>query len=148
MKTWKIKPKKLLLGPPISKQTPEDFIEYVKGLYNAAASKGSKSVDGVTLTLGKRTIVRIKRDPKALTRDEVARLAEEHETDEVSLLTLFHSRKIGITYGEGDERQIIEASIFAKKETKSRARKKTVKVDSVDKSAPESSEPIAAGNGN
>lgn len=121
-KTWKLKPKKLLLGPPIGSYTPEGFIEYVKSLYNAAASKGSKSVDGVTLTFGKRIIVRIKRNPKAVTRDEVVRLAEENEQDEIELITLLHSRKVGIVYATGDARQELESHIFRPKEKVKRAK--------------------------
>lgn len=105
----------LLLGPDFKAQSPEQFYEYVKSLRRVAESKGSKSVQDITISFGAKVIVRLRRDEKYLTTAEVKLLAAEYERSIDELLAIFKKRKIQIrgnfadTTGETAQTQTAKA---------------------------------------
>lgn len=92
--------KRLLLGTDLSSQTPEGLIEYIKSLVMRTESKASKSVDEITITFGNRIIIRVRRNPKYVTVDEIARLAVEYKKEVAELNALFKLRKIEVRADE------------------------------------------------
>lgn len=83
-----------LLGKPLKDYSPEEFREYVRSLYQKPESKESESAPGITITNGKRVIIRNKREPKYVTLKEVAALAKEYEFESTEvLLAYFKKRK-------------------------------------------------------
>lgn len=103
-----------LTGPKFEDQTPQTFMLYVKSLLNN--NNISKEVSGISLTIGsKKTVIKVLRESKSFTRDEITILAKEYGVAESFLLELFKKRKIGVTYEDSDERRNIEVTIKAKK---------------------------------
>jgi hypothetical protein len=93
-----------LLAKALWTQSPEDYFAYVKGLIISKAT-ASKEVSSVGIVFKKdRITVRVNRDPKQVTRDEVTSLAVEYAKDELWLLELLTKRKIGIHYETNDSR--------------------------------------------
>lgn len=76
--------------------TPENFYNYCLSLIQKNLKTQSSAVDGVGISFGKRTIVRVKREPKFVTRNEIKLLAEEYRKEEQELLDLFTKRKIDV----------------------------------------------------
>ena len=89
--------RRILLAPkPLSEFEAAEFRHYVEALYIRPETKGSQLVEGVGITFGTRTIVRIKRDPKYVTREELTLLSEEYGRSPEELETLLRSRKVEI----------------------------------------------------
>lgn len=91
---------------PLSSFTPEEFHLHVKNLYYVdTVNKESISAPGITLYFGKRTIIRVKRDPKTITREEITELSKEYDKEEAEMLKIFKTRKIEVTYADSDARK-------------------------------------------
>ncbi len=102
-----------LIAKAFGEHTPESFYAYVKSLLSNK-SNSSKEVQGVSITFkSDNTTIRISRDAKAVSRDELALLATEYLKDEMTLLQLFTKRKVGITYEDNDGRRDTDASWLA-----------------------------------
>lgn len=108
-----------LLARAFIDHTPETFHTYVKSLA-AVRATASKEVNAVGIVFkGDKVTVRVKREPKIVTRDEVATLAAEYKREETYILELFKKRKVGIAYEDNDERRSTDEQHFrAKKDAK------------------------------
>ena len=94
-----------LIGKAFESYTPESLYEFAKSLIKSNNPNQSKEVMGVSLSQAKgKTTIRITRDSKTLTRDELTKLSEEYKLTEQELLLLFKKRKIGIMYDLNDAR--------------------------------------------
>ena len=83
-----------LLGSPLQSYSPAQFREYVRSLYQKPETKESASAEGISIYVGKRIIIKNKREPKYVTLKEVAALAKEYEFESTEvLLELFKKRK-------------------------------------------------------
>jgi hypothetical protein len=91
----------LIAQTPYAEHTPESFHHYIKTLMSSATSR---EVQGVSLSVGDKLVIRMTRNPKLVTRDELSTLAKEYKLDEMELLLTFKKRKIGIDYANNDER--------------------------------------------
>ena len=88
------KVKKLLLAPKgIRNYEAKEFKQYIVGMYERPPTKGSQEVEGVGITFGTRTVVRVKRDPKYVTKKEIKILAEEYGKSEEELTALFSAKQ-------------------------------------------------------
>ncbi len=108
-----------LLSPKaFLEHTTESFYAYIKNMMN---SNRSKEVRGVSISVGKadKITIRIEREEKIVSREELELLAQEYNIDEMKLLTLFIKRKIGISYDNSPKR---ESDIAAINEAKANAR--------------------------
>jgi ribosomal protein S15P/S13E len=101
----------LIAPTPYEQHTPESFHHYIKTLMSSTTSR---EVQGVSLSVGEKLVVRMTRTPKVVTRDELAILAKEYKLDEMELLATFKKRKIGIDYANNDERITTDAAHFAR----------------------------------
>ena len=78
----------------MSTQTPNEYRERIKSLYvEPVSASGSKGVAGVGITFGNRIIVRVKRDPKYVTKAEIKVLAKEYGKSEEEITALFTDKK-------------------------------------------------------
>jgi hypothetical protein len=94
-----------LIGKPFSSYDAESFYAFVKSLVRSSSPNQSKEVMGVSISrTASKTSIRITRDSKTLTRDELTKLASEYKLTETELLMLFQKRKIGIMYDLNDSR--------------------------------------------
>lgn len=113
-----------LIGKAFGLYDAESFYAFVKSLIKSNNPNQSKEVMGVSLSqLKGKTTIRLTRDSKTLTRDELTKLAQEYKLTEQELLVLFKKRKIGIMYDISDTRiesdkAAIEAHVGAKKTRK------------------------------
>ena len=87
----------LLAPQAFLSHTAESFYAYIKGMM---VSNVSKEVSGVSISLGKanKITIRMSREEKLVTREELSLLATEYKLNEFELLQLFIKRKIGINY--------------------------------------------------
>jgi hypothetical protein len=93
-----------LIGKPFAQFSPEEYHTHIKSFIKDSPST-SKEVQGVSITQkGKRLTVKVLRDSKALSREEVTLLATEYKLDEQELLKLLKKRKIGVIYEPNDPR--------------------------------------------
>lgn len=77
--------------------TQEEFFAQVDSLRLKPQNKDSKAVPEIALMFNEtKTIVRVKRNPKYVTSDEIALLAKEYDKPEEFIIMLFTSRKIAI----------------------------------------------------
>lgn len=94
-----------LIGRAFGLYDAESFHSFVKSLIKSNNPNQSKEVMGVSLSqLKGKTTIRLTRDSKTLTRDELTKLSEEYKLTEQELLVLFKKRKIGIMYDISDTR--------------------------------------------
>ncbi len=112
---------KLTIGPHISTYTdPAAWLAWVKGLAIKPDTKASASVPDITLTLGKRNIVRVNRALKEVRLSELAKLATENSKTPEFMYELFNKRKIRIT----DDLGVVQNVQPAAKPKRSRKSKK------------------------
>lgn len=91
---------------------------YVKSMMNA---KSSKEVLGVAINIKEnRTTIKVNRETKAVSRDELATLAKEYKLDEIELLKLFIKRKIEVIYDDNDARLEQESAYKTKKNARNK----------------------------
>jgi hypothetical protein len=103
-----------LIGKAFASYDPESFYNFVKSLIKSNNPNQSKEVMGVSLSrLKNKTTIRITRDSKTLTRDELTKLAQEYKLTETELLVLFKKRKIGIMYDLNDTRHETDSKLLA-----------------------------------
>lgn len=91
-----------LISKPFGEMNKEEFFAVIKALYKNPNSKASTTVPGISLSVGKKTIVRITREDKRITEHELALLAGEHDLDASELMLLFTKRKINVVNENGD----------------------------------------------
>jgi hypothetical protein len=89
-------------------------------------SKSSKEVLGVAINIGSndRITIKISRETKAVSRDELSTLSTEYKLDELTLLQLFIKRKIEVIYDDSDPRQQLEAQYKTKKNARNKKARK------------------------
>lgn len=86
-----------LLGPRIATLDALSFLAHVKSLIVYKETKASKAVPDITLTWGKRKILRINREnKKTLLLTEVEALAKEKDITSAELIELLTQRKIEV----------------------------------------------------
>ena len=94
--------KKLLLGPSIHSQSPEEFYNYIVSLRNedfkVKRSKNVRAVGPVSISKNKKgnLIIRIKRKPKRITKKEIELLSKKLDITQVELWNACKKRKIEI----------------------------------------------------
>jgi hypothetical protein len=104
-----------LLAKAFAGHNPESFQAYIKSLA-AVRATASKEVNAVGIVFkGDKVTVRVKRDPKLVTRDEVATLALEYKKPETLILELFKKRKVDIAYEDNDARRETDEQHFRSK---------------------------------
>lgn len=113
-----------LIGKAFSSYCPDSFHAFVKSLIKSNNPNQSKEVMGISISqLKEKTTVRLTRDSKTITRDELTKLSQEYKLTEQELLILFKKRKIGIMYDISDiriesDKAAIEANAGIKKTRK------------------------------
>ena len=86
----------ITLGPPISALTPQKYRECIKSLHYVPPSKNPSSIAEIKLYFGKRTIVRVSREPKYVAKHELTILAKDYKKTEQEITDLLRSRKVEI----------------------------------------------------
>jgi hypothetical protein len=116
-----------LIGPAIETLSAEAFYERIKGLYQSKSEGQSKEVQGISITRNSGQVrMRFLRDPKQLTRDELAKLAEEYKLTELELLILFKKRKVEVLYASDDRRFTEDAATLKENAGSKKTRKRKV----------------------
>lgn len=114
-----------LIGKAFESFSVEEWKSYVIGLIIKLDSKESKSAPNVSIVFkDKRVTLRVKREPKFVTREEISQLAEEYSKTELEILELFSkkTRKIEIRYADNDDRrESDQEQLRASKPTKKNA---------------------------
>lgn len=88
--------------------TPEAFREFVKNL-RIKTNTESKAVASVGIVFRpNRTTVRVKRDPKIVSREEIDLLAAEYGKTSQEIINILIQRKVGVSYEPSDSRQSTE----------------------------------------
>lgn len=90
----------MALAPHMTTQNPTEYQERIKALYIKPPNESA--VRGVSISFGDRITVRIKRDPKYVTTDEIQILADEYGKtyEEIYALLSKKTRKIEIREGK------------------------------------------------
>lgn len=84
-----------LIGPDFKRLSPKAFHDRIKSLFEAPP--GTSSVDGIKISFGKKvTQVRVTRDERIITKEEVKLLAEEHDKPVEEIEALLIKRKVRI----------------------------------------------------
>lgn len=104
-----------LLARAFGTHTKESWAEFLRSLITTQNSNESKTIPGVSFSFNQlKTTVRINREPKLVTRDEISVLATEYAKSEAELLLLLKTRKIEVTYVDNDARRADDAADCAK----------------------------------
>lgn len=87
-----------LLSPKhISKYDAAEYMEYVKSLYiDPNANKPIPREFNASRTKKGSIVIRIKRDPKYITKEEIKILAKELDLPQSEMFLLIKKRKIGV----------------------------------------------------
>jgi len=85
-----------VLGVSPKDSSDGDFFAHVRSLYVMPETKTASAVPGVSISFGKRTIVRNNRTPKYVREKELRVLAKEYEKTFTELWNLMKLRKIEV----------------------------------------------------